>query len=158
EHVFPIRPAHYAQILAPCLARLRSAGDTRAEALELLSDIERRAPDFRVGRLPVVERGAVRDRGIAFKREFTGLGAAKAAPRAIVDEAMGLINGRPGERASFRPLHRLLERQSYRLAFWRVATHEINYRRFFDINDLAGLRMESPRLFETAHRLVWRLA
>src|SRR3546814_14478618 len=45
----------------------------------------------------------------------------------------------------------------YRLAFWRVATSEINYRRFFDINDLAGLRIEEPELFEVSHQLVFRL-
>src|SRR5690606_13017174 len=56
-----------------------------------------------------------------------------------------------------RSLHDLLERQSYRLAYWRVAAQEINYRRFFDINDLAGLRIEDPALFEAAHGLVLRL-
>ena len=55
---------------------------------------------------------------------------------------------------SFRRLHRLLEEQAYRLAFWRVATEEINYRRFFNINDLAGLRIELPELFEATHRLI----
>ena len=56
-----------------------------------------------------------------------------------------------------RGLHDLLERQSYRLAYWRVASQEINYRRFVDINDLAGLRIEEPKLFEDAHRFVLRL-
>ncbi len=55
-------------------------------------------------------------------------------------------------------LHRLLERQHYRLAFWRVASDEINYRRFFEITDLAGVRQEDPVVFEATHRLVARLA
>ena len=54
-------------------------------------------------------------------------------------------------------LHRLLERQHYRLAHWRLAGSEINYRRFFDINSLAGLRVEDPATFEAVHRLVRRL-
>ena len=54
-------------------------------------------------------------------------------------------------------LHRLLEAQSYRIADWRVAAEEINYRRFFNINDLAGLRMELPELFEKTHRLIFGL-
>jgi (1->4)-alpha-D-glucan 1-alpha-D-glucosylmutase len=55
------------------------------------------------------------------------------------------------------PLATLLARQSYRLAWWRVANDEINWRRFFDINELAGLRMEHPPAFEDVHALVFRL-
>ncbi len=55
-------------------------------------------------------------------------------------------------------LHRLLERQHYRLAYWRVASDEINYRRFFEITDLAGVRVEEPKVFEATHRLMARLA
>ena len=55
-------------------------------------------------------------------------------------------------------LHRLLERQHYRLAYWRVASDEINYRRFFEITDLAGLRVEDPAVFDATHALVRRLA
>src|SRR2546428_566079 len=54
-------------------------------------------------------------------------------------------------------LHRLPEHQHYRLAYWRVASDEINYRRFFNINDLAGIRVENPELFAAIHRLVTRL-
>ncbi len=53
-----------------------------------------------------------------------------------------------------RRLHELLERQHYRLAWWRAATDEINWRRFFDINTLAGLRVELPRVFEATHRKI----
>src|SRR3546814_12800821 len=49
----------------------------------------------------------------------------------------------------------LLETQAYRVAFWRVASSEINYRRFFDINDLAGIRVELPEVFDAIHRLVF---
>ena len=55
-------------------------------------------------------------------------------------------------------LHRLLQKQHYRLAYWRVASDEINYRRFFEITDLAGVRAEDPKVFEETHRLVARLA
>ncbi len=54
-------------------------------------------------------------------------------------------------------LHRLLERQAYRLAWWRAATDEINWRRFFDVNGLAGVRVEIPEVFEDTHRTVFRL-
>ncbi|HEY7239066.1 MAG TPA: malto-oligosyltrehalose synthase, partial [Burkholderiales bacterium] len=55
-------------------------------------------------------------------------------------------------------LHRLLERQHYRLAFWRVASDEINYRRFFEITDLAALRQEDKAVFEATHSLIRKLA
>ena len=51
-------------------------------------------------------------------------------------------------------LHDILERQHYRLAFWRAAGQELNYRRFFSINDLAALRMDNPNVFDDVHRLV----
>ena len=54
-------------------------------------------------------------------------------------------------------LHRLLERQHYRLAWWRTANDEVNWRRFFDVNALAGVRIERHEVFEAAHRLVFRL-
>ncbi len=54
-------------------------------------------------------------------------------------------------------LHRLLERQHYRLAYWRIAFSAVNYRRFFDITDLAGLRVEHPPTFRSIHALVMRL-
>jgi (1->4)-alpha-D-glucan 1-alpha-D-glucosylmutase len=65
-----------------------------------------------------------------------------------------LFNGTPGDGRSFDLLHDLLEGQPYRLSYWRTAMHEINYRRFFDVNDLAGVRMEEPSVFAAAHRLV----
>jgi (1->4)-alpha-D-glucan 1-alpha-D-glucosylmutase len=55
-------------------------------------------------------------------------------------------------------LHRLLERQHYRLAFWRVASDEINYRRFFEITDLAALRAEDRAVFDATHALIGALA
>src|SRR5262249_18344629 len=54
-------------------------------------------------------------------------------------------------------LHALLEQQNYRLAFWRVASSDINFRRFFDINDLAGLRVEDENLFAAMHQLTFAL-
>jgi malto-oligosyltrehalose synthase len=67
------------------------------------------------------------------------------------------FNGQPGQPHTFKALHDLLERQAYRLAYWRAAAEEINYRRFFDINQLAGIRMERPEVFAWTHRLIGRL-
>ena len=77
-----------------------------------------------------------------------------AGAKARIDEALDALKGNPERSQSFDMLHELLEKQAYRLAFWRVSGEEINYRRFFDINDLVGLRMENPRVFAETHKLI----
>jgi (1->4)-alpha-D-glucan 1-alpha-D-glucosylmutase len=77
--------------------------------------------------------------------------------RHIAARAAGLMNGRTGNPRSFDAVHRLLEAQVYRLASWRVSGEEINYRRFFDVNDLIGLSMENPRVFAATHQLLRHL-
>lgn len=74
-----------------------------------------------------------------------------------ITAAVKSFAGTPGESASFDALHELLEAQAYRLASWRVAPDEINYRRFFDVNDLAGLRVENEEVFKNTHRLLFEL-
>jgi (1->4)-alpha-D-glucan 1-alpha-D-glucosylmutase len=81
-------------------------------------------------------------------------------PEMTADERNRLLaelNGTPGQPHSFDALHELLEEQTYRLANWRTASHEINYRRFFDVNALAGLRVEDPAVFDSIHQLLARL-
>ena len=75
----------------------------------------------------------------------------------LLDETVARFNGVKGQPATFDCLDALLGMQAYRLAFWQVATDEINYRRFFDINSLAAIRMEEPAVFEETHRLILRL-
>jgi len=77
--------------------------------------------------------------------------------RAAINKTVGLINGHAGDPHSFDALHRILEAQVYRLAHWRVSGEEINYRRFFDVNDLIGLSMENPRVFAATHQLLRHL-
>ena len=80
----------------------------------------------------------------------------RTLPRAI-DEAIHAISGDVGNPRSFDALDTLLNMQAYRLSYWRVASEEINYRRFFDINNLAAIRMEVPAVFEETHRLIFEL-
>jgi (1->4)-alpha-D-glucan 1-alpha-D-glucosylmutase len=77
--------------------------------------------------------------------------------KAAIDQALIAVNGRIGDPSSFDSLHALLEAQVYRLAYWRTSSEQINYRRFFDVNDLVGLRMENPEVFAKTHSLVRRL-
>jgi (1->4)-alpha-D-glucan 1-alpha-D-glucosylmutase len=71
-----------------------------------------------------------------------------------IQDALASINGVEGYPHSFDRLHHLLDAQPYRLASWRTSAEEINYRRFFDINDLVGLRMENPAVFMATHGLI----
>jgi (1->4)-alpha-D-glucan 1-alpha-D-glucosylmutase len=74
-----------------------------------------------------------------------------------VENNIRIFNGVPGKRESYDLLHDLLEAQAYRLAYWRTALSEINYRRFFDINTLAGLRQEYEPAFIDSHTALFRL-
>ena len=76
---------------------------------------------------------------------------------ATADSAKSLkeINGTPGDARSFDKLDALIQRQHYRLAYWRVASEEINYRRFFDVTEMVALKMELPEVFRETHRLIF---
>jgi (1->4)-alpha-D-glucan 1-alpha-D-glucosylmutase len=79
----------------------------------------------------------------------------RSAPmQPVIRHALEIINGIEGDPHSFDRLHTLLDAQPYRLASWRTSAEEINYRRFFDINDLVGLRMENPAVFAATHCLI----
>src|SRR5438132_12515553 len=91
------------------------------------------------------------------KRRLAKLTEENATLREAVERTVTLCNGQPGDPHSFDLLDGLLDAQSYRLAFWRVAADEINYRRFFDINELAALSMERPEVFTATHELIFRL-
>jgi (1->4)-alpha-D-glucan 1-alpha-D-glucosylmutase len=74
-----------------------------------------------------------------------------------LESSIEQANGIPGDPQSFDLIDTLLDRQNYRLAFWKVASEEINYRRFFAINTLAAIRQEDPNVFESSHALLLRL-
>ena len=138
EHRFPIAPQHYHHIL-------QAAGDPQ------LADF---ALEF--GRIGLQQR----DRALA-REQSAALRGALAARAETPDGAAGIARALAAYDATTeegrRALHRLLERQHYRLAWWRAAADEINWRRFFDITSLAGLRVEEPEVFDATHELVLKL-
>ncbi len=91
------------------------------------------------------------------KRRLAALVAESPAVAAAVSARVAAIAGKPGDPRSFDELEALLERQAYRLCFFRVAAEEINYRRFFDVNELAAIRVENPAIFDETHRLLFEL-
>jgi (1->4)-alpha-D-glucan 1-alpha-D-glucosylmutase len=150
DHRFPIAVRHYARLLLPAAGRL---GEEAEPLLNLIDGFTALAG----GGDSRARRTQRRREADDFKARLKEMAAADPAVRDAIDTAIDLLNGTPGTPASFRMLNRLLDDQSYRLAFWRVASSEINYRRFFDINELAALRMERPEVFEATHELLFRL-
>jgi len=75
----------------------------------------------------------------------------------LIEGNLAEINGRDGDPASFGFLQRLLAEQNYKLAFWQNLNESINYRRFFTIADLVGVRVEDPLVFEATHGYILRL-
>ncbi|MGZ3534553.1 MAG: malto-oligosyltrehalose synthase [Thermodesulfobacteriota bacterium] len=91
------------------------------------------------------------------KKRLYKLHKESRAIRDFIDENVRIFNGNKKEPHSFDLLNDLLGKQVWRLSYWRVAAEEINYRRFFDINSLAAIRMEDPVVFKKAHELVLKL-
>jgi (1->4)-alpha-D-glucan 1-alpha-D-glucosylmutase len=156
EHRFPIDPRDYASILQRALAN-SGTGMTELERAELQSLVAAfgHLPDRREHTAASIEERD-RDKEI-HKRRLAALAVASPALGEAIAATVHDINGTQGDPASFDVLHQLLESQAYRLAYWRVAADEINYRRFFEVNDLAALRMENEAVFEATHRLVLEL-
>jgi (1->4)-alpha-D-glucan 1-alpha-D-glucosylmutase len=158
DHVFPVAPRSVPLVLRHGLESLRTAmgaGDPHFQELESICvSLEKLAP--RTDTSPEAVADRAREKEVA-KRRLGALCEASPRVRAFVDGNIRTFNGTPGDPQSFDLLQRLLDAQAYRLAFWRVAGEEINYRRFFDVNALAAIRMEDPTVFAEAHRLVLTL-
>jgi (1->4)-alpha-D-glucan 1-alpha-D-glucosylmutase len=158
ETTLPIAPGTYDRILRhdadALLGDIGRESDDGLEFLSILTAIQH-LPS-RNERDP--ERIAERDREKeVIKRRLAAL--TRRAPRVLehVESAIVYFNGTAGDPSSFDALDQLLSDQAYRLAYWRVAAEEINYRRFFDINNLAAIRMEDPAVFALSHGFAFDL-
>jgi (1->4)-alpha-D-glucan 1-alpha-D-glucosylmutase len=143
EHEAPLSPRTVDELLAGAATTCGS------------DELESQAVAF--GRLPpatATDRDSVderhRDKEVLKARLARLLDEAPEAAKAV-DEALAAVNADPDR------LDALLQRQNFRLAFWRTAGQELDYRRFFDVPELVALRVEDPRVFEESHQLVLRL-
>jgi (1->4)-alpha-D-glucan 1-alpha-D-glucosylmutase len=107
---------------------------------------------------PTEAAGERRQHRETVKERLWQLYTTSAEVKRFLDGNVRLFNGRKGFPASFLLLDQLLSDQAYVLAFWQTANQEINYRRFFSISDLVGLRVEDPMTFEAVHAIALRLA
>ena len=158
QHRLPTTPASWARILSfqiddladrvgeaqPAVQELRSI----VTALRHLPPSCERSPD------DIAERD--REKQLA-RRRLAALVSDSLDVRDSIAATVERYNGTKGVSDSFDLLDAFLNVQHYRLASWRVASEEINYRRFFDINELAAIRTEDPEVFAESHRLIFRL-
>ncbi|PCR95911.1 malto-oligosyltrehalose synthase [Pseudomonas fluorescens] len=136
EHHFPICPGDYGELLKP--------DEPTNEALKSLAD--------RFSSLSY--QTDARSLAIPLKEELQQLAS---DPHILQTIQRNLMHYDSKTDDGFQRLHQLLERQSYRLASWRTAADDINWRRFFDINELGGLRVERPAVFEATHGKIFQL-
>ena len=155
EHRFPITPRSYPRVLSSRSGELGRGGSPDDPGLADLRALLQVFRELAPPGAPARRRATLRQEAEEAKAALASLARARPAIAAHIEEAVGEINGSPGDRRSFESLHRLLEAQHYRLAYWRVAADEVNYRRFFDINELAGLRVDREDLFELTHHRVF---
>ena len=141
EHRLPIAPERYSEILR---AVVKEADAEATAAGKTLLDLASR---YRGLRHPN------RSEAPAFRQEL------KNQPESadIIVRGLHAYRAGPGRTTQIMALHHLLERQHYRLGHWRLAASDINYRRFFDVNTLAGLRVEDAATFDAMHGLVRKL-
>ncbi len=133
-HKLPICPLHYSRILGNDHPELERLGDDFASLPNWRPQVARRADEL--------------------KAELARCWREHEDVRAALEAALLEINGRPGNDESWGRLNALIRDQYWRAAYFRVAADDINYRRFFNVNDLAGLRMELPEVFDHAHSLI----
>ncbi|MBF0416179.1 MAG: 4-alpha-glucanotransferase [Magnetococcales bacterium] len=152
QHRLPIDPATYPCIIGHRIERLASimGQDNKSYSkLQTLLTAFGHLP-ARTATNPALVTERQRDKE-EHKNHLAALSQASTDISHHIADVVEEYNGRAGDSASFDMLHDLIQLQGYRLAYWRVAADEINYRRFFDINHLAALRMEEPKVFDATH-------
>jgi len=155
DKLMPLAPRSWALILKPAAESLKQRlGENHEQVLELESILTALShlppPDEKD---PDKLRERRREKEIVRKR-LAALVESSTEAREEIEKSRCEINGTKGVPRSFDRLEELLAEQSYRLSFWRVAADEINYRRFFDINQLAAIRVEDPEVFQAVHALM----
>lgn len=154
----PIAPRTYRKILSYQLDALKEhlgAQDAAVQEIEsIITALDHLPPPETTDAERIAERNREKE---VTKRRIATLVNDNEAVRAAIDATVTAFNGTPGDPHSFDLLDDLIAQQSYRPAYWRVAAEEINYRRFFDIDELAAIQMERPAVFEATHQVIFRL-
>jgi (1->4)-alpha-D-glucan 1-alpha-D-glucosylmutase len=158
EHRFPVDPRTYEAILADGFDTMTNGLSPQDPALveyqSILTAVRHLPEHSDTAPKRVAERQREKE---VIKRRLATLVQDSTAVREHLEQTLARFNGYPQDPRSFDSLDRLLDQQAYRLSYWRVAADEINYRRFFDVNELAALSMEREEVFRATHALILRL-
>ncbi len=158
DHHLPIAPRPSTVILSHRLGDLEhTLGADHPHFLEfrsIITALNHLPLRTETDREKVIERNREKE---IIKKRLAALTAECGEIATFVADNVRFFNGSKGEPRSFDPLDALLDDQAYRLAYWRAAAEEINYRRFFDVNELAAVRTEDPAVFIAIHQLTLRL-
>jgi (1->4)-alpha-D-glucan 1-alpha-D-glucosylmutase len=155
ERKFPTDPGTWVLILRDALeivsSRLEAEVPERMELESIITALEH-LPSRTVTEAEALQE-RYREKEVA-RRRLAQLWEASDEVRAAIERVIVDYNGRRGDLASFDKLDAFVSNQPYRLCYWRVATDEINYRRFFDVDALAAIRVEDPEVFQGVHATV----
>ena len=149
----PVRIESYAQFITHNLGHLaRSLGRRHPDFIKLLGIL------YLIKSAPGETKGKERYDQIAFvKGLLWELYTQNPEVKEFVDSNVEFFNGEKGNPESFNPLDNLLKEQFYRLSFWKVGAEEINYRRFFTVNELISVKIQEIKVFHKAHAFISQL-
>lgn len=158
ETPFPLDPSTYADVvsyrLSELLGKLDSSTPLLQELGEFLESAER-LPARTSAEWEILELR--RREAPRVKQKLADLYSRFQQVREFIDENIRIFNGKKGDPRSFDLLDALIRKQPYELAFWRVAREKINYRRFFDVTELIGIRAQEAQVFDATHALPLKL-
>ncbi|HKB35187.1 MAG TPA: malto-oligosyltrehalose synthase, partial [Gemmataceae bacterium] len=158
ERRMPLDPTTYTLVLRPVLEQLVAAlgeeKDSVRELKSILTALNYLPPRTETDAERLTERNREKE---VIKDRIARLTEKAPEVAHAIEEVVRQFNGKVGEPHSFDLLDGLLAAQAFRPAYWRVAAEDINYRRFFDINELAAICVERPTVFEATHQLFFNL-
>lgn len=158
EQNFPVSPRSYAEILShaePESGTIDRDSPAWHEWTGIVTVAHSITNDYKLGTQAAAER---RSKFEQMRERLRQLLASSAEMAALLEKTLERLNGVPGDARSFTALEQIVSHQYYRLVFWQTPSESINYRRFFSITDLVGVRVEDPGVFDASHETVIRLA
>lgn len=158
DSLFPFAPKTYRRVLARNIAKLKETLGEDSPAYQEYSGLV--AALANLSDPEPSKRGATGDQRLQFeviRERLRTLVSSNTDVQEFLNENLKELEGRRGDPTSFSTAERLLGEQFYILSYWQNVNEEINYRRFFTITDLVGMRVEDPLVFEATHALVKRM-
>lgn len=157
DNRFPLDPKTYGAVLGFCITWLehnRGKDYPLVQQLKSVYDLAEALPARSCDATEIAKRRAGAE---VVKQQLFQCYRDDFEARQALDAALHHLSQGKSDTAATDLLHEILEAQAYRLAYWKIGFEEINYRRFFDINDLVGVRVEVPEVFDSRHKVTARL-